>query len=321
LRRSHKTDFGGRTISDSNGFSSVGRFARGIGLKNLLMVTAGAAYAGLFSAPCLALEDASKPALCDKSHTIARQTPLGGFDFGTTSWVRPVTNAFAYWACIQNNEAQRQLFVNWHIPTVVGTIDPSDSISKPRVFSNRDTSDINGCLIYGNDRRVMKIQFMGTSGDLKDAQAEGDCSSLRGQQAAALPSNGIPNFLLDGRMTVPSNIEDVEHTLVRLVYEIGLSGDEKNFKMVFNYATAPTSPKSFTGNIRDLTIRPSNAIVNKAWDAAGHVGSLSQGVNEIAVLLDTPEKYKLDQQEYIIYDKNNKMVGEIPAPFLSSGQQ
>ena len=50
-------------------------------MRYLGLVAIGAAGGGLLSAPSVALEDASKPALCDESHVIARQTPPGGFDF------------------------------------------------------------------------------------------------------------------------------------------------------------------------------------------------------------------------------------------------
>ena len=95
-------------------------------MHGLLLLAIGV-FSAWFSATCSALEDPTKVQLCEAGHVIARQTPPGGYDFGTTSWMTPVNNSFAYWACIQNNEDTRQLFVDWHIPTVFGVIVPHDS--------------------------------------------------------------------------------------------------------------------------------------------------------------------------------------------------
>ena len=269
------------------------------------------------SSSCQALEDPTKAQSCEAGHVIARQTPPGGYDFGTTSWMRPVNNAFAYWACIQNNEKDRQLFVDWHIPTVLGVIVPSDSISKPRVFANRNTADVNGCLIYGNSRNVMKVQFLGQTNDLAEAGKEGDCSTLRAQPSASLQSaEDFPDFRLEGRMTFPSNVDDVEHTLIRFVYEIGLSSNKETYSMLFTYAAAPVQPEFFKGSINDIFIRPSDEIVSQAWEKAGRSGHLEAYKGSFAIPMSLPAKFILTQQSYIVYG-NGKPVGEIPAPFLA----
>ena len=220
-------------------------------MRGPLILTIGLLTTGV-SATCSALEDPTKPQLCEPGHVIARQTPTGSYDFGTTSWMRAVNNGFAYWACIQNNEETRQLFVDWHIPTVNGVIVPHNSISKPRVFSKRDTADVNGCLIYGNLREVMKVEFLGHQNDVGEASKEGDCSDLRAQKSTSLgategQSEGFPSFLVNGRTTFPSNTADAENTLIRFVYEVGLSSDKETYNLVFNYAAAPVHPDFLKG--------------------------------------------------------------------------
>ena len=120
-------------------------------------------------------------------------------------------------------------------------------------------------------------------------------------------------------MTVASDNKDVEHTLIRFVYEIGLSSDGKTFEMLLNYVTSPINPKSFSGNIHDLVIRPSSKEVYVAWAKADYTGPLRKSADQFSVHLNLPKEYRLEQQEYVIFDKNGKIAGEIPAPFLSSG--
>ena len=110
-------------------------------------------------------------------------------------------------------------------------------------------------------------------------------------------------------MTVASDNKDVEHTLIRFVYEIGLSSDGKTFEMLFNYATAPANPDSFNGNIHDLVIRPSSKEVYGAWAKAGYTDPLSKGAGQFVVSLGLPKEYRLEQQEYVIFDKNGKIAG------------
>jgi hypothetical protein len=291
-----------------------------MGIRGRSFLTIGLLTAA-FSVTCSAMEDPTKPQLCEAGHVIARQTPPGGYDFGTTSWMRPVNNGFAYWACVQNNEEVRQLFVDWHIPTVNGVAVPHDSISKPRVFSKRDTADINGCLIYGNSREVMKVEFLGHQNDVGDASKEGDCASLRAQKSASLgategQSDDFPNFVVSGRTTFPSNTSDVENTLIRFVYEVGLSPDKGNYNLLFNYAAAPVNPESFKGSIKDISIRPSDGVVSGAWKKAGRSGQLEDFKGSFATQMALPKQLKLVQQSYIIYDLKGVAVGEIPAPFL-----
>jgi hypothetical protein len=253
---------------------------------------------------------------------IAHQTPKGGYDFDTTSWTRPFQNAFAHFACVQNNDKTRQLFVDWHIPTVTGVILPSDSITKPRVFATDNTASINGCLIYGNSRSVMKVEFLGHHDDVDEAGREGDCSELRAQKSTLLRSSqAFPSFVVEGRMTVPSNIKDPEHTLIRFVYAIGLTSEnpaKQNYGMLFNYAAAPASTEDFKGSLKDLTIRPTDKRVDQAWKKAGLSGQLKEAEGNFNVLMDLPNNFSLVQQNYVVYDQNNSIVGEIPAPFLVS---
>jgi hypothetical protein len=274
-----------------------------------------------FSTTCPALEDPNKAQLCESGHVIAHQTPPVGYDFGTTSWMRLVNNSFEYRACIQNNENVRQLFVNWHIPTVLGVISPHDSISQPRVFAKRDTADVNGCLIYGNSRDVMKVEFLGHTNDIGDAGKEGDCSSLRAQKSASIgstdgPSDAFPDFVVNGRTTFPTNTADVDNTLIRFVYEVGLKADKETYNLLFNYAAAPVHPDAFKGSIKDLSIRPSDGMVSEAWKKAGRSAQLEALKDYIVVPMALPKQFQLTQQNYVVYDIKGNIVGMIPAPFL-----
>jgi hypothetical protein len=292
-----------------------------VGVKTLRSLAAAIFAVGSLPVACLALEDPTKPKLCEPGHKMARQTPPG-YDFSTTSWMRPFQNAFAYSACIQNNKPGYELFVNWHIPEVVANIVPFDSSFKPRVFSVHNTADVNGCLIYGNTREVMKVQFIGHHDDLVESGKEGDCADLRAQQSASLvQSDAFPDFMVDGRMTIPSNHADVANTLIRFVYEIGLRQDNHTYAMVFNYAAAPATADSFKGSINDLTIRPSSDVVNGAWEKVGLSGPLKDLEGHFTIPLSLPKQYSLTQQEYVIYDKEGAAVGRIPAPFLAIDKQ
>ena len=154
-----------------------------VGVKALRSLAAAIFAIGSLPVACLALDDPTKPKLCEPGHKMARQTPPG-YDFSTTSWMRPFQNAFAYSACIQNNKPGYELFVNWHIPKVVANIVPFNSSFKPRVFSVHNTADVNGCLIYGNTREVMKVEFIGHHDDITWNLAKKETAQIYGRNKA-----------------------------------------------------------------------------------------------------------------------------------------
>jgi hypothetical protein len=201
----------------------------------------------------------------------------------------------------------------------------ADSLVGPRVFTVHDTADVLGCLVYGNHRLTKKVEFMSHRNDLARASAEGDCSGLRpaalgGRRGASSAQKGpSPSFLVGGRISVPSNGEDVEGTLIRFVYQIGLIPDGPDYRMLLAYQAAPVSPE-FHGDIRRLTVRPSLAAVRESLMRIGYgdgIIQLDDYEGGFTSPMKLPEQYIIEEQQYGFYDAKGNPVGAIYAPFLS----
>jgi hypothetical protein len=264
------------------------------------------------------LDDPTKPKECEAGHMLVQETPPGGYNFSRQSWERAFNNAFAYYACLENNDAKRDLYVYWHIPKIQGVIPFHDSIMKSRVYADHPTVTINGCLIYGNNREVMKADFLGHPDETTMAQSEGDCKDLRPKiHAASVPSSGFPSFDVNGRLIFPTNIKDIENTLVRFVYSVGLREADSQYVMSLSYAAAPVYPEKFKGSIGDLRIRPSDKSLNEMWEREGFGEPLKEKERTFEIKFPEPKDGALVEQSFQIMGHDDVMVDEIPAPYFA----
>jgi hypothetical protein len=264
-------------------------------------------------------DDPRKPKPCEARHILVPHKPPG-YDFATTSWERAEKNVFVYRTCAENHDGKKSLYIDWSIPGPHKQyIAPSDSNVNPRAFVTHKSADIVSCLIYGNSRQTMAVQYIGHDDDLARAKQEG-CS---GPRAQVTPVNQVeePWFEADGRISVPSNSEDVDGTLIRFVYQIGLIPAAGGYRMLLAYEAAPVSLENFRGKIEAITIRPSVDSVRQGLIKSDHKDgllSLSKYVDRFEIPMELRRPFSLREQQYGFYDINGKLVGEIDAPFLSS---
>jgi hypothetical protein len=264
------------------------------------------------------LDDPTKPKLCETGHQLEPETPPGGYNFSRESWERAFNNAFAYYACVENNDPTRDLYVNWHIPKILGVIPFHDSITKSRIYADHPTVTVHGCLIYGNNREVMKADFLGHPDETTMAQSEGDCRDLRPKvHAANVPSSGFPSFDVNGRLIFPTNVKDIENTLIRFVYSVGLREADSQYVMSLSYAAYPVYPEKFKGSIGNLRIRPSDKGLNDMWESEGFGKPLTEKQRTFELKLPEPKNGSLVQQSFQIMDLEDTVIDEIPAPFFS----
>jgi hypothetical protein len=283
----------------------------------------GTLVAAVYCTDSLAFDDLSKPKKCEAGHSLERHTPPGGFDFVTEYWERAYNNAFAYYACVENDESSgRDLFVYWHIPGVLSILPKLDSSTVPRVFPDHPTRTIRGCLIYGNNRDVMMVDFFGHQDEVALAALEGDCQALRPQPRPASASlKGFPGFDADGRMIFPTDILDIANSLIRFVYEIGLKQAGGNYTMTLSYVAAPVDREHFKGDLSNVRIRPSDERLATSWEQAGLSKPLTENSRTFQLTLPLPANYAMVQQTYRLIDPKGSLLGEIPAPFLTEAIQ
>jgi hypothetical protein len=266
---------------------------------------------------CLAADDPRKPKPCEGGHDLMQhQSPP--YDFATASWERAERNAFIYRTCVENHNRQQSLYVDWIIPGPYKSyVAPGDSNLSPRPFVTHQSSDNYSCLIYGNSRHSLMEHYIGHA---DDHSRQGGCA---GAQANAIdPSNASspPWVMLDGRTSVPSNEQDVDGTLIRFVYQVGLEPSSDGYDLIFAYNSAPATEQSH-GRIQDITVRSNSQVVRSAMMESGikdGVIRLSEPSAKFVTRMRLSGKPRLAEQHYILFDVEKRPVGEIAAPYLSS---
>jgi hypothetical protein len=266
---------------------------------------------------CLAADDPRKPKPCETGH-ILTQHQFPSYDFATSSWERAELNAFIYRTCVENHDLQKSLYIDWIIPGPYRSyVAPGDSNVSARPFVTHKSDDIDSCLIYGNSRQQLMEHYIGHTDDHK---RQGACT---GQQVNLLDTTNPgspPWFMIDGRMSIPSSEKDVDGTLIRFVYQVGLQPSSAGYDMVLAYDSAPATEKAH-GRIQDITVRSNSQVVQSAMMAAGikdGIIRLSESSARIVTGMKLTANPRLTEQRYIFYDANKQVVGEIAAPYLSS---
>ena len=80
------------------------------------------------------------------------------------------------------------------------------------------------------------------------------------------------------------------------------------------------TPILFKGSIKDISIRPSDGIVSKAWEKAGLSARLEDFKDNIVVQMALPKQFRLTQQKYVIFDLKGNVVGRHSrAVFVAAG--
>jgi hypothetical protein len=272
-------------------------------------------YCFLTCGYCLAADDPRKPKPCESGH-ILTQHQTASYDFATTSWERAELNAFIYRTCVENHDSQKSLYVDWIIPGPYKSyVAPRDSNVSARPFVTHKSDDLFSCLIYGNSRQQLMEHYIGHN---DDHNHQGACTE---QQVTQLDTVGSPPwFMTDGRTSMPSNVKDVDGTLIRFVYQIGLEPSSDGYNMILAYQSAPATERSH-GNIRDITVRSNSQVVQSAMMRAGIKDGIVR-LSEPSARIITPMKMTanphLVEQRYVFYDVEKQVVGEIEAPYLSS---
>ena len=118
-------------------------------------------------------------------------------------------------------------------------------------------------------------------------------------------------------MIFPTNIKDIENTLIRFVYSVGLRETESQYTIKLSYAAAPVDPEKFKGSLRELRIRPSDKSLNSVWQEKGFDSPLSEKERTFEIALPESRNMEMVQQEFQIMDLSGIVIDEIPAPFLS----
>jgi hypothetical protein len=165
----------------------------------------------------------------------------------------------------------------------------------------------------------MMEQHIGHQNDLPRSMDQTDCrGGARAQLTQSNPTDE-PWFLADGRISIPSDSNDVDGTLIRFVYEIGLLPSPSGYNMILAYDAAPVSEK-FHGNITDINVLSNSSTVRAAITETGRkegVVSLRKYADRIEIPMKLQKPYQPTQQRYVFHDIRGQIVGEIEAPFLS----
>ncbi|MCK1290330.1 hypothetical protein [Bradyrhizobium sp. 30] len=161
-------------------------------------------------------------------------------------------------------------------------------------------------------------QYIGHQSDVQRAQDQPDCGGPRAQ-LIQLEAGKEPWFLADGRISIPSDSKDVDGTLIRFVYEIGLRKAPSGYEMIFSYDAAPVSEK-FHGDIAAIKVLSNSPTVRAAIAETGHkegIINLRKYSDRIEIPMKLKEPFQRSQQRYVFHDVRGEIVGEIEAPFLS----
>lgn len=274
------------------------------------------------------------PKLCGSDRKM-NDHPIDGYDFATTSWVRAEANAHFYRTCVENRKQPKSVWIDWRIPGPRTYVIPDDSAVGERPFPNRSTKGVLSCLIYGSYRKAIKEQYLGHEDDLPRAAKEGDCSALqRSSGPGSLPttssaemavgapaiaagsSTDQPWVTVEGRAGIPSDLDDLEATMIRFVYRAGIQPTPDGYEIVLTYEAGGVSPK-FTGNIQDLTIRPGQEIRQLALRFSDKEPiRLRELSDTIKISMSRPKFFVLSTDSYSFLDRSGRLATEIQVPIL-----
>jgi hypothetical protein len=260
--------------------------------------------------------------------------PIDGYDFATTSWVRAEANAHIYRTCVENRKQPKSVWIDWRIPGPRTYVIPNDSAVGERPFPNRSTKGVLSCLIYGSYRKAIKEQYLGHEDDLPRAAQEGNCDALQhssgpggppsssddkaagGPTKTADASTDQPWVTIEGRAGIPSDLEDVEATMIRFVYQASIAPEGDGYSIILAYEAGGASPE-FKGNIRDLTIRPGREIQELALrSSAREPIRLKELSDTIKIPMPQPKFFVLSTDSYFFLDRSGRLATEIQVPIL-----
>ena len=261
--------------------------------------------------------------------------PIDGYEFATTSWVRAEANAHIYRTCVENRKQPKSVWIDWRIPGPRTYVIPDNSAVGERPFPNRSTKGVLSCLIYGSYRKAIKEQYLGHEDDLSRAAQEGDCSALQrssgpgvspnaslgdptagGPAIVAAASTDQPWVTLEGRAGIPSDLDDLEDTMIQFVYRAGIEPTGDGYAIVLTYEAGGASTK-FTGKIGDLTIRPGQEIRELALRSSDREPIRLRELNDtITIPMSRPKSFVLSTDSYFFLDRRGRLATEIKVPIL-----
>jgi hypothetical protein len=264
----------------------------------------------------------SPPKMCEPNHIMVDH-PFGDDHFATTSWYHATKNAHLYTTCVENR-GSKTVYIDWPIPGPKRNyISAGDSAHGPRVFTDHNTVDVLGCLIYGGYRMAIKEQFLGHIEGIQRAKDDEDCSKARQGQVASLIQLAEPpwfNSETSGRASFPSDAKDIDGTLIRLDYWINLRpGPEKRYTIDFIYQAGAVFPEKYHGNINDVTVRGGSDILSQAIKEtrkSDGIIHLEDYKGAFLVSPEMPAKFSLINASYDFFDRYGQPVASIYVPLL-----
>ena len=121
---------------------------------------------------------------------------------------------------------------------------------------------------------------------------------------------------MEGRAGIPSDLDDIEATMIQFVYKAGIEPAGDGYAIVLNYEAGGASP-DFKGNINDLTIRPGQDIRELAIRSSDrepiHLKEMS---DTIRIPMTKPKFFVLSTDSYSFLDRNGRLATEIQVPIL-----
>ena len=129
-------------------------------------------------------------------------------------------------------------------------------------------------------------------------------------------STDQPWVTLEGRAGIPSDVENIEATMIRFVYQVGIEPAGDGYAIVLKYEAGGVSPE-FKGNIADLTIRPGQQIREFALRSSDrepiHLKEMS---DTITIPMRKPKSFVLSTDSYSFLDRSGRLATEIEVPIL-----
>ena len=244
---------------------------------------------------------------------------VDGLNFATTSWVRQEKNAHIYRTCVENRASKGEAWIDWRIPGPRTYIAPQDSAVSERPFWDWKPANLATCLFYGAYRKPMKELYLAHEDDRPRADAEGDCSKVpTAPTMVALKSSEFFSGELEGRAAIPSDIEQVERTLIRFVYKVALRETSSGYNIAFTYQAGGVSPE-FNGDVRQISINPSSVIQGLAADKLEPI-RLQSLENTITIAMKMPRPFTLSTSSLFFLDRAGRPATVISVPVLLPAQ-
>ncbi|WP_316178081.1 hypothetical protein [Bradyrhizobium sp. SZCCHNS30591] len=246
--------------------------------------------------------------------------PYGSFTFKTNSRVD-----FSYLkgykhtviSCISHDDPINPLYVKWVIPGPHGWVPAKQRLESLARATNKDQFDqLKGCLLFGNQGETTRGTFIGVENDERRAADEGKVGCRVAVANVEPAPAGIQSFSQKIRNWFPSDATRPRATLMRLDGDVGIDPRNEGFSSYVSYTL--TREGDSQGSAADLTARP---VFRGAAEALlpyfNEKNPKTIQLREKDVIFFSVPRVAnpgLSYASYEVYDKDQRVVGEISLP-------